>query len=95
MKTLFTNFQMFVTIGILVIMYIYLMNWSVTNFISFKSTHSLKKKGYTKDKYLWQEIVSIPVYILTWAPFLMIIIAFIGGFVYLLFDVFMSMINML
>lgn len=87
MKTLLANFQIFITIGILVIMYLWLMNWSVKWFVNFKITHS------NADKYCWREIVAIPVYFLTWGPLITIGIAFIGGFFYLIYELFMAMIT--
>lgn len=90
MKTLFTNFQMFVTIGALVIAYFYLMNWSLKWFISFRDTISRPNTAFD-----WQEIVAIPVYILTWGPLILIMVAFFGGFVYLIYTLFISMISIL
>ena len=87
MKTLLANFQLFITIGMIVIMYFWLMSWSIKWFVNFKIT--CKQPNIRFD---WQEIVSIPVYILTWGPFILIGIAFIGGFFYLMYELLMSMI---
>ncbi len=107
MKTILLNLQTFITIGMAVILYFWLMSWSVKWFVNFKVTyanrknfHKMNKKYPDKyhnrwviEKYCWKEIVAIPVYLLTWTPVIAIIVAFIGGFFYLLYELFMSMIT--
>ena len=108
MKTLLMNFQMFITIGMAVIVYFWLMNWSVKWFVEFRLTYKERKnykmmdkrhpveysKRYNITKYDWQEIVSIPVYILAWTPVLLFIVALIGGFFYVLYDLFRVMLTL-
>lgn len=108
METLLINFYLFVIIGMAVIAYIWGLKWSVETFIEFRVIYDLKKKQkkykkeYSDDlvtwntyKYTWQQIVSVLVYPLLWMPAILIVIAFLGGFVYVLFDVFSQMIGLL
>lgn len=97
MKTLLANLYFFITIGMIVIMYFWLMNWSVKWFVNFKITRKCRKDEFREIRptYIWQEIVSIPVYILTWTPVIAIVVALIGGFFYVLHDLFMAMLALI
>jgi hypothetical protein len=76
----------FLIIGGLTIAYIYLMNWSLIWFITFKNTYKDrqrdKKRSYLLSQYCWKEIVSIPVYLFTWGSAITSVVILLGWLVY-------------
>jgi len=93
------NIWTFAGYGALVIGYICLMNWSLKGYVDFRETYRRKRyapnMGKVYRKYYWRELVSIPVYLLTWGLAILIAMAFIGGFFYFLYNLLMNMVNVL
>lgn len=96
MNTFLKNLWLFAGYGAMVIFYLYLMNWSLSWFINFRITYKQRQDQFRKNKpsYDWQEIVAIPVYIITWLPVIVIVLAFIGGILYFLYDLLHMLVNL-
>jgi hypothetical protein len=97
MINILKNIWTFATYGAMIIAYIYLMNWSLTWYVMFRETYRRKRydpnMGKVYRKYYWRELVSIPIYFLTWGLAIVIVMAFIGGFFYFLCNLLMNMIG--
>jgi len=92
------NILTFAGYGAMIIAYIYLMNWSLKWYLNFRWTSKERRNQFRtgiKPTYDWQEIVSLPLYFITWSPVILIGMAFIGGFFYFLYNLLMNMVNVL
>lgn len=69
--------------GALVLCYIWALNWSLNTFIYVRSKRNTNRmyKHRPKTKYSWQEIVSIPVYFITWGIVIFGVFVIIGAFI--------------
>jgi hypothetical protein len=93
------NIWIFAGYGAFVMVYIYLMNWSLMWYIMFRETYRRKRydpnMGKVYRKYYWRELVSIPVYLLTWSLAIVIVMALIGGFSYFILNLLINTTNVL